>query len=100
MSGLLRFRTFVDGHLRCTHWVSQADPDAAHQVDAIGHHQASIAHAADQAGQVWMAEVFDTAAPTEQAYTRFGTDPEGMHRPQAVQGIDDLLARALGAHPN
>lgn len=88
---MMRFRIWVAGNLRCTHWVIPTDPMAAHQTRTISDHQSRIAAAADMAGEVWMAEVWDTGAPPERAYTRFGTDDRGMVTPIPFDA-DQLVA--------
>ena len=89
---MMRFRIWVDGHLRCTHWVRVDDPDGATRAAKIAAHQQQIATAADEAGQRWCVEVWDTDAPTDKAYIRMGTDPRVMRDPVALTSPGQLAA--------
>jgi hypothetical protein len=77
----LRFRLWIDGVLEAERWIDCAAPDVTDQVDAVRDAHAALAAAADQRGQLWLAEVYNPEEPERNAYLRFGTDRDGMMDP-------------------
>ena len=84
----LRLRLYLDGTVVDQVWIDSTSPTAQQQIDSTQRRQAALAEQADARGQVWMAEVFDPAAPEDNAYLRFGTDPGGMIEPRPVHTLD------------
>jgi hypothetical protein len=84
MNGL-RFRVFVGGALKHEEWLEIEDMGqtrgemAARAIAAVERH-AQIAFS--EPGRPWMIEVYDPDQPPDRAYTRLGTDLEGMVDPR------------------
>jgi hypothetical protein len=80
----LRFRVWTGGVLADEHWL---DPDTTSpaEVDAASDRQAAIVARASREGVPWLVEIYDPAAG---AYTRWGTDTDGMVCPVEVDGAD------------
>jgi hypothetical protein len=94
----LRFRVYVAGELADEHWFSN-DADHAEAAE-VAHRQAAIAAEADDAGRLWLIEIYDPARPSGRQYMRYGTDQAGMVAPgevpaaqlnEAVLGLFDAL---------
>jgi hypothetical protein len=80
----LRFRVFVDGQLAAQTWIDCSAPNAQRQMDTAKAMHLEIVNRAVAAGKVWLTEVYDPELPDEEAYTRFGTDRNGMVLPAEV----------------
>lgn len=90
----IRFRLYIDGKLDAEAWVDTTDDDHAAQNAAIQQDHQQRAHAAEAAGQVWCAEVYDPAAPTDRAYLRMGTDPNVMRNARPTT-LPEFLSHPL-----
>lgn len=85
----LRFRVYVDGVLVEEVWLD-AENDADHErVLAIRERHKAMADQADADGKHWMVEVYEPALPKDRAYTRFGTDANGMVDPRPTKREHD-----------
>jgi hypothetical protein len=80
----LRFRFYLAGVVVDQEWVDATQPGAQQRVDAIQRRHAGAGDRANARGQLWLAEVYDPAAPPDHAYIRFGTDAALMEHPQPV----------------
>lgn len=85
----LRFRVWVGGELVREDWLPGATLEAGGD---LGHVHAGLASEAEAAGEAWLVEVYDPAAPADDGYLRFGSDTSGMVCPVAVVliGSDDV----------
>jgi hypothetical protein len=84
----LRLRLYIDGIVLDQVWIDTTSPTAQQQIDSTQRRHAALADKADARGERWMAEVYDPAAPADNAYLRFGTDPDGMIEPREVHTLD------------
>jgi hypothetical protein len=75
----LRLRLYVAGKLADERWVGDDD-----HVTEVGEEHQARAVQAERDGLRWLVEVFDPAAPTDEAFLRFGTDADGMVMPHEV----------------
>ena len=80
---------WVGGELVREDWLPGAVMGAGHD---LGHVHAGLATDAEAAGEPWLVEVDDPAAPVDEGYIRFGSDTAGMVCPVAVVliGSDDV----------
>jgi hypothetical protein len=84
----LRFRIWIGGKLVSEEWLDTSDTNATRLASTIQAKQAEIVTKAAETGSVWLAEVYDPAAPRSKAYLRFGTDRTGMHQPRPITELD------------
>lgn len=77
----LRLRFWFGRRLRDEVWLDAADPEADHLAEQVSAYHLRLSDLADAAGVPWLVEVYDPAAPEDQAYRRYGTDAEGMVLP-------------------
>jgi len=82
----LRLRFWIGGQLRDEVWLDAGDPEARNLAGYCATYHSEMAELADAAGVLWMTEVYDPAAPEDQAYLRIGTDVGGMHLPLPWSG--------------
>lgn len=78
----IRFRVYIDQKLADETWVDASNPDVHALVDTISDRHVDLTLQAEADGKLWMIEMFDPAAPTDQAHSRWGTDPRGMVDPK------------------
>jgi hypothetical protein len=92
----LRFRVWRAGKLAGEHWFNAGTADPAEVAAVAGEHGRIAAEAAEH-GETWLVEVYDPGRPPEHAYTRWGTDQDGMTDPAEVPHRD-LTSAVLGLY--
>ena len=90
----LRLRLWIDGALIDEAWIDSTDPDAPAKTESLSAVHSHLAELADSHGVPWLTEVYDPAAPEDQAYIRVGTDKAGM-----VQPLAGTITRLLDGCP-
>ena len=83
-----RLRIWVERRLVDERWVSTVG-----EAEAAFEEHVAIAERAGEAGETFMAEVYDPTAPEERRAMRFGTDPSLMVEPIRTDGVEDTMRR-------
>jgi hypothetical protein len=78
----LRYRLYLNGKLAAEYWLDATNPDRETHADTIREHLKQATDRAFADGTPWLIETYDPAEPPAAAYTRFGTDTDGMVAPQ------------------
>lgn len=82
----LRLRFWIGGQLRDEVWIDASDPNAGDLAEYCSTYHAAQAELADAAGVGWLVEVYNPELAEDQAYIRFGTDPDGIVAPIRLNG--------------
>jgi hypothetical protein len=88
----LRFRVYVEGDVLDEQWLDASNPDSERQMDGLLSRHAEAVECAEAAGFRWQVEIYDPAKSDDIAYTRYGTDLDGMANPHRVKKWERIVS--------